>query len=212
MRAGVDSQTIIVNRFVEGDAEFNSLDNLAFQPVTGNLFVLEDHKNGDIFSCLPDGTDRDIKTDGCVRILSIKDQTAEPTGFGFFGDGRSALLSIQHSNDDLMPTHDDYATDDIILITGFSVNGDSNGGGVEEPVGDVTGARYDRRQGEIFWSKAGFSAFTIYRDGVRQNESVNTGNSFYQKDLVDGVSYRYEVRAVTDMGEVLLGGVVVPVN
>jgi hypothetical protein len=191
------------------------LDNLAFQPVPGNVFVLEDHKNGDIFSCLPDGTDRDIKTDGCVRILSIKDQTAEPTGFGFFGDGRSALLSIQHSDDSLMPDHDDYATDDIILITGFRVDGDSVGGGVDPgpiPVGDVTGSRYDRRQGEIFWSKSGFSAFTIYRDGVRQNELVNTGNSFYQKDLVDGVSYRYEVSAVTDVGEVLLGGVVVPVN
>ena len=41
---------------------------------------------------------------------------------------------------------------------------------------------------------------------------MNTGSSFYQKDLVDGVSYQYEVWAVTDTGEVLLGGVLVPVN
>ena len=111
--------SLVVNRFVEGDADFNSVDNLAFQPTTGNLYVIEDHSNGDIFACLPDGADRDIKTDGCVKMLSVKDQSAEPTGFGFNGDGSMALLSIQHSGDALMEKVDDYATDDIVMITGF---------------------------------------------------------------------------------------------
>jgi secreted PhoX family phosphatase len=70
---------------------------------------------------LPDGADRDIKTDGCVKILSVKDSSAEPTGFKFSGDGRTAYLSIQHSSDGLMPKFDDYATDDINKITGFRV-------------------------------------------------------------------------------------------
>ncbi len=117
----------VVNRFIEGDLDFNSIDNLAFQPVTGNLYVIEDHFNGDIFACLPDGSDRDIKSDGCVKILSVKDQSAEPTGFEFAANGKIAVLSIQHSNDDACSTGtdcenvDDYGTDDIIVIKGFKV-------------------------------------------------------------------------------------------
>jgi hypothetical protein len=30
-------------------------------------------------------------------------------------------VSIQHSNDSLMPKLDDYGTDDILMITGFKV-------------------------------------------------------------------------------------------
>ena len=106
---------------VEGDTDFNSVDNLAFQPTTGNLYVIEDHPNGDIFACLPDGADRDIKTDGCVKMLSVKDQSAEPTGFAFSGDGKMAIVSIQHSNDALLADVDDYGTDDIVVITGFKM-------------------------------------------------------------------------------------------
>ncbi len=113
------------NRFVEGDSDFNQPDNLAFQPKTGNVYVIEDNENGDIFACLPDGKDRDIKSDGCVRILSVKDQSAEPTGFTFTGDGKTAFVSIQHSDDAACKddsdcsSHDDYATDDIVMITGW---------------------------------------------------------------------------------------------
>lgn len=112
---------VTVNRFVEGDTDFNSFDNMAFQPVTGNLYVVEDHPNGDIFACLKDGEDRDIKSDGCVKVLSVMDSSAEPTGFIFSPDGKTAYLSIQHSNDDLMPLYDDYATDDLLIISGFKV-------------------------------------------------------------------------------------------
>jgi secreted PhoX family phosphatase len=115
------SSTMIVNRLVEGDADFNSFDNLEFQPNTGNLYVIEDHDNGDIFACLPDGADRDIKSDGCVKMLSVKDTSAEPTGFLFSEDGRTAYVSIQHSNDSNMALVDGYATDDVIKITGFRV-------------------------------------------------------------------------------------------
>lgn len=119
--ADPDERSVEVNRFVEGDTDLNAVDNLAFQPITGVMYVIEDHRNGDVFACLPDGEDRDIKTDGCVKVLSVKDQSAEPSGFEFFGNGKAALVSIQHSNDDLMSDVDDYGTDDIVMITGFKV-------------------------------------------------------------------------------------------
>ncbi len=114
-------RTVVANRFVEGDLDFNSFDNLDFQPKTGILYVIEDHDNGDIFACLRDGDDRDIKSDGCVKILSVKDSSAEPTGFIFSADGETAYLSIQHSNDERVSKVDDYATDDVLRITGFKV-------------------------------------------------------------------------------------------
>lgn len=113
--------TVSVQRFVGGDPHFNSVDNLAFQPVTGNLYVLEDDQHGEIYACLPDGLDRDLLTDGCIRILAVLDPTAEPTGFAFSADGRTAYLSIQHSNDSGLPLVDDYPTDDILRITGFKL-------------------------------------------------------------------------------------------
>ena len=96
-------------------------DLCAFQPGSGYLYVIEDNPNGDIFACLADGSDRDIKTDGCVKILSVKDSSAEPTGLLFSADGGTAYLSIQHSRDDLMPVVDHYPTDDVLIITGFRV-------------------------------------------------------------------------------------------
>jgi hypothetical protein len=125
--ADPSQRTVVVNRFVEGDPDMNQPDNFAFQPKTGNHYVIEDHPNGDIFACLPDGADRDIKTDGCVKILSVKDTSAEPTGFKFTADGRTAYLSIQHSNDGKMSKFDDYPTDDIIKITGFKIPNGSRG-------------------------------------------------------------------------------------
>lgn len=114
---------ITVNRFVEGDHDFNSFDNLAFQPNTGILYVIEDHPNGDIFACLPDGADRDIKTDGCVKIFSVMDDSAEPTGFVFSPDGMTAYVSIQHSADPADGSMDfqGYPTDDVLKITGFQL-------------------------------------------------------------------------------------------
>jgi secreted PhoX family phosphatase len=119
--ASATQRTVLVYRFIEGDEDFNQPDNLAFQPKTGILYVIEDNDNGDIFACLQDGADRDIKSDGCVKILSVKDSSAEPTGFIFDSTGKVAYLSIQHSNDANMPLVDAYRTDDILKITGFDV-------------------------------------------------------------------------------------------
>ncbi len=119
--ADPSQRSVVVNRFVEGDTDFNSFDNLDFQPHTGNLYVIEDHENGDIFACLPDGADRDHKTDGCVKILSVKDSSAEPTGFIFDASGTTAYVSIQHSNDANMADVDGYPTDDLLKISGFKV-------------------------------------------------------------------------------------------
>jgi len=119
--ADADTRSVVVNRFIEGDTDFNSVDNLAFNPVTGLLYVVEDHSNGDIFACLPDGADRDIKSDGCVKILSVRDTSAEPTGFTFHPSGLWAYVNIQHSNDTGMDLFDDYPTDDLLIINGFSL-------------------------------------------------------------------------------------------
>jgi hypothetical protein len=71
--ARANATTVIVNRFLDGDLRFNSFDNLEFQPIAGNVYVVEDHQYGEIFACLPDGQDRDIRTDGCVAMLSVID-------------------------------------------------------------------------------------------------------------------------------------------
>ncbi|MFQ5457648.1 MAG: alkaline phosphatase PhoX, partial [Myxococcota bacterium] len=110
-----------------GDGDFNQPDNLAFQPRTGALYVVEDSANGDAFACLADGADRDIKSDGCVKILSTADSSAEPTGLFFTADGRAAYLAIQHSDDRNMPRVDDYRTADILVISGFEVSGGRKG-------------------------------------------------------------------------------------
>jgi hypothetical protein len=113
--------TFSVNRFIEGSKDFNSFDNLAFQPGTGNLFVVEDHPNGDVWSCLPDGADEDLKSDGCVKVASVVDSDAEPSGLFFSKNGETAYLSIMHSNDANMPLVKGWPTDDIVKITGFKV-------------------------------------------------------------------------------------------
>lgn len=121
--ASADTRSVVVNRFVEGDGDLSAFDNLAFQPGTGNLYAVEDDENGDVWACLPDGADRDIKSDGCVKIMRVKDQTAEPTGFIFTNDGRTAFVNIQHSADpvDGSMDRDGWGTDDLIRITGFKV-------------------------------------------------------------------------------------------
>ena len=122
--ASATSRTVLVYRFVEGNEDFNQPDNLEFQPKTGNVYVIEDHPNGDIWACLPDGADRDLKTDGCVKMLSVKDSSAEPTGFIFDPTGTVAYVSIQHSNDVGMPVVDGFPTDDVLRITGFKLGQD----------------------------------------------------------------------------------------
>jgi hypothetical protein len=125
--------------FLEGDDTLNQPDNIDIQFGTGNVYVIEDNANGDIFACLPDGSDRNVTTDGCVRLLTLKDRTAEPTGFGFNARGDTAYFFVQHSADDNDPmarnndcpnpaalpdfVRDGFCTDDMIRITGFKLPG-----------------------------------------------------------------------------------------
>jgi hypothetical protein len=81
-----------VTRFVQNDARMRAHDNLEFQPVTRNTYIIEDATWGEIWACLPDGTDRDLGSDGCVSMLSVNDKDAEPTGFIFDGTGKCGFL------------------------------------------------------------------------------------------------------------------------
>ncbi|MCC2112973.1 MAG: DUF839 domain-containing protein [Hyphomicrobiales bacterium] len=113
--------TVTVEPFILGDEDFNSFDNLAFQPGTGALFVAEDARNGDVFACLQDGADRDLLSDGCVKVLSIKDGSAEPSGIVFSPDGTTRDLVLQHSDDSDMPDTNGGPTDDVFSVSGFRV-------------------------------------------------------------------------------------------
>jgi hypothetical protein len=129
-----------VERFITGSEERAMYDNVAFQPHTGNLVVLEDGSvnsvtnlqplqselvGNDLWICLPDGKDDDALTDGCVRFASVRDTSAEPTGFIFTASGEEAYVNIQHRayND----AHDLGA---LVKISGFKVrshHGDNDG-------------------------------------------------------------------------------------
>jgi hypothetical protein len=126
-----------VERFVTGSEERAMYDNVAFQPHTGNLVILEDGpvdvvkntdplvtelRGNDLWMCLPDGSDDDALTDGCVRFASIRDTSAEPTGFIFLGSGEEALVNIQHRavNDHLGAGNHGA----LVRISGFKVRGE----------------------------------------------------------------------------------------
>lgn len=100
----------IVTRLVTGDRDMNQFDNVAFQPPSGNLYTLEDSetealnadgtlkevRGTDIWACLPDGLDRDVQSDGCIRVASVRDTDAESTGLIFDASGTRAYVNIQH--------------------------------------------------------------------------------------------------------------------
>ena len=116
----------MAQRFVEGDTRFNSHDNLDIHPITGHVYIVEDDQFGEIYACLPDGADRDLKSDGCVAMLSITDPEAEPTGFIFDGTGQKAFYILQHGQQpdallDFTSNPVDGQTDDLIQITGFTL-------------------------------------------------------------------------------------------
>jgi secreted PhoX family phosphatase len=117
-----------VQQFVIGDSELNQPDNIAFQPKTGIVYIIQDTPRvngvaapGDVWACLRDGADRDHLTDGCVRVVSVKSVESEPTGFIFDGSGEKAYINIQHSgNDATTPTIDEATFDEMLEITGFA--------------------------------------------------------------------------------------------
>ena len=91
--------------FVIGTPELAMMDNLGYQPVRGNCVLHEDGdgaeltpaRNNDLWDCLPDGNDFDQQSDGCIRIATLNDLTAEWTGGAFDATGTHLFVSVQHN-------------------------------------------------------------------------------------------------------------------
>jgi secreted PhoX family phosphatase len=95
-----------VQLFVPGSPAFAMPDNVAFQPEGGNVIIHEDADtntalqgphNNDLWDCLPDGSDANLQSDGCIRIASLNDLTAEWTGGIFDASGEHFYVSVQHN-------------------------------------------------------------------------------------------------------------------
>jgi hypothetical protein len=88
---------------VIGYPDFAMMDNIAYQPGRGNWLIQEDGdgpdvgRNNDIFSCLDDGADSNVLSEGCVRVLTLNDLTAETTGGIFDASGTRYWVSVQHN-------------------------------------------------------------------------------------------------------------------
>ena len=90
---------------VLGTLDFAMPDNIDIQPNRGNLVVDEDGegptyptpRNNDVWDCLDDGDDADTLSDGCIRVATLNDLTAEPTGGFFDATGTHYYVSIQHN-------------------------------------------------------------------------------------------------------------------
>jgi hypothetical protein len=103
-----------VTRFFAGGPDANFFDNIDFQAATGRILLTEDgemvvcHQNpceatpelrgNDMWMLLPDGNDRDVQSDGAIRVLSLTDTDAEPTGPQFDASGENFYVNIQHRN------------------------------------------------------------------------------------------------------------------
>ena len=97
-----------VQLFVTGTPDFAMMDNIAYQPGRGNWAIQEDRDavgmdgegypfNNSIWMCLEDGDDVDYLSDGCVRIVTLNDLTAESTGGLFDASGKKYYFSVQHN-------------------------------------------------------------------------------------------------------------------
>jgi hypothetical protein len=105
-QAEANTATPEVQPFVIGGTSqgLNMPDNIAFQPGRGNWVVHEDAAttfgsphNNDLWDCLPDGRDQDLLSDGCIRVATLNDLTAEWTGGIFDASGTHFYVSIQHN-------------------------------------------------------------------------------------------------------------------
>jgi secreted PhoX family phosphatase len=92
-----------VQYLVIGTPELAMMDNMAVQPGRGNWILHEDGagpavgRNNDLWACLEDGRDDDSLSDGCVRVATLNDLTAEWTGGIFDASGRNFYVSVQHN-------------------------------------------------------------------------------------------------------------------
>jgi secreted PhoX family phosphatase len=105
-QAGSNTGVPEVRLLVPGSPALAMPDNIAWQPHRGNWIIHEDAEtvtvlqgphNDDLWDCLPDGVDPDLQSDGCIRIATLNDLTAEWTGGIFDADGRHFYVSVQHN-------------------------------------------------------------------------------------------------------------------
>lgn len=87
-----------------GNPALSMPDNIAYQPVRGHWILHEDAAteylrphNNDLWDCLGDGRDVDLLGDGCVRVATLRDLTAEWTGGIFDSSGKRFFVSVQHN-------------------------------------------------------------------------------------------------------------------
>jgi hypothetical protein len=115
----------VVQPFVIGNPELRMADNLDFQPGTGILYILMDattsaedpnRTNDAVWACLPDGADPDTLSDGCVRVMNLRDGVGEFSGIEFLADGKSFLVHLQHRTQEGRAVQ---GTTDEILVTGL---------------------------------------------------------------------------------------------
>ncbi|MCZ4094987.1 hypothetical protein C8250_005195 [Streptomyces sp. So13.3] len=95
-----------IQLFVPGSPAVNMPDNLAFRPGRGTWVVHEDgdtesdlqgfHGN-DLWSCLPDGSDPDLQSDGCIRVATVNDPMGSFTGGVFDATGRHLYVIVQYN-------------------------------------------------------------------------------------------------------------------
>lgn len=104
--AAANSASPEVQLFVVGTQDFAMMDNIAYQPYRANWIIQEDGDapgfaenphNNDIWACLEDGKDDDTLSDGCIRIVTLNDLTAESTGGFFDKHGKAYYFSVQHN-------------------------------------------------------------------------------------------------------------------
>jgi secreted PhoX family phosphatase len=88
---------------VIGTPELAMMDNVTFDPERRNWILHEDGagpdvgRNNDLWSCLEDGEDDDLLSDGCVRVATLNDLNAEWTGGIFDPSGQHFYVSVQHN-------------------------------------------------------------------------------------------------------------------
>jgi secreted PhoX family phosphatase len=103
--AATNAATPEVQPLVMGTPQLAMMDNLAYQPGRGNWILHEDGdgaeltpaRNNDLWDCLPDGADADQQSDGCIRVATLNDLTAEWTGGVFDATGTHLFVSVQHN-------------------------------------------------------------------------------------------------------------------
>lgn len=152
--------------------------------------------------------------EGDTKRLAVNDWIRNSDAFDGYVDFERVLrdpanplqmLPIYDSGDNLHPSDAGYqAMANAIDLSLLGIEGAN----VDR---QLIAQRYDGHQGEIFWTKFGFSNFLIYRDGSPVTPEGNDGNSFYQNTLVAGQSYSYQVNGVDAEGnETSIGFVSMP--